>query len=372
MKNCIGLINSGDSKNNYGSLCDKRPDYMLPFGGRYRIVDFTLSNIAQHGIQKVVLYGGRNIRSTLDHVGNGKSWGLNRRRDGLMINPPSYGKDNSISNMKTYYKSLPFFEDTELEHIYASNPMFISRIDISKAYKEYLENDYDVLLLYRKQEDNMGQYLNAQKIILDENGNLENIGLHLGTENVFNMFIENLFIKKEVFIRLVKESMEKWNAITLTQAIVNNKSKLNIGLLEVSRHVEMIRDLNSYYHANMNLLNHGIYIDLLYDGEGILTKAKDEPSTLYRDGCRVSNSILANGCIIEGQVDNSIIFRGVEIGKNAIVKNSIIMQKGVVEDGAIVINSIVDKNGEIRENVFVQGAYNNPYVVEKYQVIERG
>lgn len=372
MKKCIGIIKSDDSKDTkYNTLTKTRPDYMLPFGGRYRVIDFTLSNFSEHGISKVLMYTGTNIRSTFDHIGNGRSWGLDRRNDGITINPPMHSPYGDDSEISTFYQSLRYFEDADQEYIYISNPMLISRIDITRAYEEFLKNDYDVMFLYRKQDDGAGDYLGSKKIITDKDGNPINIGVNLGTENIFNMYIENMFIKKNVFMNLVKTGLEKGDATTLISAIFNNKHRLNVGTLEVFRHVEYIRDLNSFYRANMNLLNYGVYADLLMTGKGIMTKSKDEPSTLYLDGNSVRNSIVANGTIIAGDVQNSIVFRGVKIGKNAIIKNSIIFQKAVIEDNAVIVNSIVDKNAVIKENVFVQGAINNPYVVEKNMIVDK-
>lgn len=373
MNKCIGIIKSGKPlENNYSTLTKNRPDYMLPFGGRYRAIDFTLSNFSEHGLSKVLMFAGRNIRSTLDHIGNGKNWGLDKRYDGLMINPSSYiGQTGMESEIQTYFDSLRFFEDAKQENIYIADPMVISRIDITKAYKEFLDNNYDVMFLYRKQKDNDYEYLNARKLVFNKDNKPINIGVNLGTESIFNMYIENMFIKKDLFMKLVKESIEKGDADNLLKAIFNNKDDLNIGTLELFRHVEYIRDLNSYFKSNMNLLNPGIYADLLLTGEGIRTKSKDEPSTFYVEGNKASNSLIANGCIIKGEVENSILFRGVKIGKNAIVKNSIIFQKAEIADNAVIINSIIDKNACVKEGVFVQGTSNNPYVVEKNMAVEK-
>lgn len=372
MNTLIGIINSSTEFSDFQSLLKTRSDYMLPFAGRYRLVDFTLSNLSFHGLAKVLLCAGKNIRSTLDHVGNGKSWGMDKRTDGLMINPMGINEYGAkLSEIATYYDSLKYFEESKQKDVYVANPMFLSRINITKAYNIFLENDYDVMFLYRKQNDVSGQYLNCKKIIFDENGKVINIGKNLGTEDIFNMYIENLFIKKEIFIKLVKEGVEKGDAYTLAEAIMNQKDCLNIGTLELFRHVEYIRDLPSFYKANMNLLNIGIYYDLLVSGGGILTKSKDAPSTLYLPGNQTKNSIIANGCIIEGEVENSILFRGVKVGKNSIIKNSIIFENTVIEEDSIVVNSILDKNVIIKSKVFVQGTQNNPYVVEKNKVIER-
>lgn len=372
MKNCIGIVKSPDLlANNYSILTKNRPDYMLPYGGRYRVVDFTLSNLSEHGIEKVLVYAGLNIRSTLDHIASGKNWGLDRRVDGLMINPPGYDRfGNTESQLMTLYNSLRFFKDARQEYVYLTNPMVITRIDITKAYKEFIDNDYDVMFLYRSQKDLEGDFINARNLIMDEDGELKNVGLHLGTEDVFNMFVENMFIKKDVFIDVVTKGIERGNATTLIDAIFSEPN-LKLGTLEIFRHVEYIRDLISFYKSNLNLLNYGIYADLMLAGEGIRTKTKDEPSSLYLEDNKASNSIVANGCIINGEVENSVVFRGAKIGKGAIIKNSIIFQKAVIEENAVVINAVVDKNAVIKEGVFVQGSSNNPYVVEKNMVVEK-
>lgn len=372
MKNLMAIIKSGLETTPYGSLLNTRPDYMLPFGARYRVIDITLSNLSEHGVTKVLLHGGKHIRSTLDHVGNGKHWEMAKRENGLVINAPSINEYESRNKRITsYLNSLTFVDEGKCENIYIANPMVISKIDVSAAYDEFIENNYDVMFLYRKQEDTEGRYLNARKVILDKNNKIQNIGVNLGTENVFNLFMDHILIKKSIFKKVITDAHEKDNAATLSQAIMNNKEHLNIGLFEIKSHVEYVRDLNTFYEANLNLIKTGIYTDLFLMGAGILTKNKDEPSTLYMEGNKVNNSVIANGCILEGEVTNSVIFRGVKVGKNAIVKNSILFQGAVIEEGAIVVNTIVDKFSVIKENVFVQGTKNNPYVVPKKTVLEK-
>ena len=368
----MGIIKSGINPEAYGSLLNTRPDYMLPFGSRYRVIDITLSNMNEHGVTNVLLHGSRHIRSTLDHVGNGSHWEMDKRQNGLVITAPSYEvMDSRNERILSYYSSLQFVEDSPCENIYIANPMLIARVDITSAYEEFLENDYDVMFLYRRQEDEENRYLNARKIIFDEQGKIENIGVNLGSEKVFNLFMDHIIIKKDVFTKVITEAREKENAYTLSQAVMNYKDSLNVGTYQIVSHVEYIRDLYSYYQANINLLRIGIYADLFMFGSGILTKNKDEPSTLYLEGNKVSNSIVANGSILAGEVSNSILFRGVKVGKDAIVKNSIIFEGVVIEDGAIVVNSIIDKNSVIKKGVFVQGTSTNPYLVPKKSVLEK-
>lgn len=372
MEKCIGIINSGVKKSTFGSLADTRPDYMLPYAGRYRIIDFSLSTMTFHNISNVVVYGGKHIRSTLDHLGIGQPWELNRRRNGLVVFPPVYDSELVVpTDIASYFKTLPFFEYSNLKNIYLDDPMTIIKMELDEAYEMFVEQDLDVLFFYKRQKDTEGKYINARKLIIDSDGKLVNIGQNLGTQDEFDLYLGKLFIKKDVFMDLVKEAVEKSNALTIRQAIINNKEKLKIGTYGVDGHVEVIRDLTSYYEANMNLLNKDIYHELFYDKHLIFTKSKDEPSTLYKESSRVKNSLIANGCIIEGQVENSILFRGVKVGANSIIRNSIIIQKTEIGNDAVVVNVISDKYGRVENEVTVVGNAKQPYVIKKGLTIRK-
>lgn len=373
MEKCIGVINSGFTNETFNSLCKTRPVYMLPFGGRYRIVDFSLSSMSNHNFSSVLLYGGKNIRSTLDHIGNGQPWELNRRRNGLMIFPPVVENEfEKQSNILVYYQTLPYFEYSKNENIYIDNPMTIAKINLDLPFEKFKKENLDVLLLYKRQKDFTGKYINCDKLILNENGELHNIGINLGTENEFNLYLNKAFIKKDAFIRIVKDATERGDASNLRNGFINHKDSLRIGTYEVKSHVEVVHDLTSYYQANMNLLDMSIY-DELFTGEyPVFTKSKDEPSTLYAEDSKVCNSLIANGCIIKGHVENSIIFRGVNIGPNAIVKNSIIIQKSQIGESSIVVNVISDKYGVVKDGVTVVGSAIQPYVIKKDMVIKKG
>ncbi|MDD7592900.1 MAG: glucose-1-phosphate adenylyltransferase subunit GlgD [Peptoniphilaceae bacterium] len=375
MKDCIGIIISTRETQGrsvgFGPLAEKRPDYMIPFAGRYRIVDFALSAMSNYQLSRVMLYGGNNIRSTLDHIGDGKSWELNRRNNGLFINPPSYEPQHDPSIIRTYYDSITFFEESSAQNILIMNPMTLSKVDLNEAYAEFKNSDADVMLFYKNISDREGYYTNMRKLILDENGNFLNIGVNLGTNEVFPLYMDYLFIKKDLFIELVTKSLEQGDAATLIRAINNYKNRINIKAYEVKTPVIVINNINSYYRANMQLLNPEVYDDLFFNGGMVYTKSKDEPSTIYADHAHVQNSLVANGCIIEGQVENSILFRGVHVQKNAIVRNSILNEKTVVEENAVVVNTITDKNATIARGVTVAGAYAHPFVVGKNVTIER-
>lgn len=373
MEKCLGIISIGDGENNFGVLCKNRPSYMLPFGGRYRLIDFTISNMVNHGLRTIAVYTGEKIRSTMDHLGNGKPWDLNRRFKGLFLFPPVYDDNTGshIGDLIQFYSTMEFFNQAREEYVFINHPNIIAKVDLDKAFKHFINSGADITLIYKKQYDPTGELINCDKIHLNKNGELLNLGLNLATEKKFNHFLGMGFVKKDVFLNIIKDSIEKGNARFFKEAMLTYKNKYKINTFEFEGHVETIRNLKSFYDANLNLLNKDISKELFFKGGAIFTKSKDEPSTYYSESSNVQNSLIANGCIIEGNVENSIIFRGAKIGKGAIVKNSVVMQKSEILEDAIVVNTILDKQTSIGEGVRIAGSAVMPYVVEKYQKIRK-
>ena len=373
MDKCIGIITVNDGENKFGELCKNRPSYMLPFAGRYRLIDFSLSNMVNHGIGTIAVYTGQKIRSTINHVGDGKPWDLNRRINGLFLFPPIVNGHigSHLGDISQYYSTLEFFTKMKEEYIYFCNPNIIAKIDIENAFKYFLKTKADITLIYKRQSDPLGSLLNSDKVHIKDNEELESLGVNLATEESFNYYIGMGFMKKNVFIKILEDSIERGGVSYLKDAFMLYKDQYNINTYEHKGHVETIRDIKSFYEGNMNLLDMDISREIFFDGGYIYTKSKDEPPTLYKESSDVKNSLIANGCIVEGRVENSIVFRGVKIGKNAIVKNSIIMQKSEIEDDAVVVNSILDKLVNIDSGINIAGSTLAPYVVGKYEKIKK-
>lgn len=370
MENIIGLITYG--RGEFGPLAKNRPAYMLPFGCRYRLIDFALSTIANNDIDNVALYAGSMLRSTIDHIGNGKSWDLNRRFGGLSIFPEVFSeKYNRSDELVNIYDSLSFYESNVEEQIFFIDPMTITKINVQEVYDQHRREDSDITLIYKTVEDKEGHYLNYDKMTLNEDQTVRNIGVNLGTQDVFNMYLGMGFIKKSVFMDLIKNALENDDSYSLKGAILKEKERYKIRTYAYEGRVAVIRDINSYLSANMALLNRDSFHEMFHVNGTILTKSKDEPSTMYYKNARVENSLLANGCIIDGTISHSIIFRGVQVGKNAIVKNSLIMEGTVIEEDAVIINCILDKGTIVKEGVSLVGSPTNPYTIGKKQIIKR-
>lgn len=372
MDRIVALVYSPDFKEiNYGPLCKVRPDYMLPFGGRYRIIDFALSNLANYDINRVILYAGDKLRSALDHVGNGKSWELNRRNGGLMINPVGLDGKGKKSEIETYYDTIVYFQEHDFEYVYIKNPMYIIKEDISDALEEAKDKNLDCLILSNKVVDKDGEYLNQSIINSNDEGKPVGVGVNLGITDTVDLFLGSLLMKKESFLKVLRHALQENVSNSLLSAIFAYPGNLNIDFYRQDKEFEIIKDFNSFYEVNMRLLNKETFDKLFYEDGLVYTKSKDEPSTSYTKNSNVKNSLIANGGIIEGEVENSIIFRGAKIGKGAIIRNSIIFQDSVIGDGAILNFVITDKGTEIGHDVRLFGNRANPYVTSKNESLDQ-
>src|SRR5699024_3656304 len=177
--------------------------------------------------------------------------------------------------------------------------------------------------------------------------------------------------KKEAFLKILRNAMQDNSSSSMLQAIFAYPGDLNIDFYRQEKEFEIIKDINSFYEVNMRLLNQDTFDKLFYDDGLVYTKSKDEPSTSYTKDAKVRNSLIANGGIIEGVVENSIVFRGAKIGKGAIIRNSIIFQDSIIEDGAILNFVITDKGTQIGHDVRLFGNRNHPYVTGKNEKLEQ-
>lgn len=372
MENCLGVILNENLDKDFGPLTDHRPSYMLPYAGRYRLLDFALSSMVNHKITNVVLYTGEKMRSAMDHIGSGRPWELNRRFSGLKLFSPRYSESRSNRNNQVaqFYNTLKFYEEAKEDYVFLMHANIIAKVDLDAAFKDFCESGADISLIYKKETDAKGRHVKYDKLHLSDDGKFREIGMNLGLDEEFNHFLGMGFIKKDVLIQLIKTLKERKNMPSIQEAISEHKDHFDIVTYEYEGYVQTIKDTESYFKASMALLDDQTYLNLFFNNGAILTKSKDEPPTIYKEDSHVKNSLVANGCVIEGTVENSIIFRGVKVAEGAVVKNSIIMQKAIIEKDANVENSIFDKSSKIFAGQTISGSPSMPYVLEKNGIVK--
>lgn len=373
MTNTMGLILSGWKKPELKDLSYIRSVSAIPFGGKYRAIDFILSNMVNSGIKNVGILTQYSFRSLMDHLGSGKEWDLDRRYDGLFIFPPSLSEDEIgwyRGSADAMYNNLSFLKRSNEEYVVISQGNSIFKMQLDKMLEYHLSVKADITMAYRKMYDYAPEDLSRLGIIkIDENNriiDLQEKPLHpqsdLGSIGVY-------MIKRTLLISLLEECIAHGEYDLVKDIIIKKLQKLGIYGYEFNGYWRNISSVQTYYRCSMDMLNPEIREALFLKEGKIYTKVKDEAPAKYNEEAEVRNSIIADGCFIEGVVENSVLFRGVTVAKGAVVKNSIVMQGSRIEQGATIENVIFDKDVVMTKGKYLKGESDYPFVVGKNSVV---
>ncbi len=364
LKNYMGIVNLNEDEANIKSLAHKRSLASIPMAGRYRIIDFVLSNMVNSGIQKVGIFTQSNSRSLMDHLGSGKPWDLDRKINGLFVF--NFGmKDSYSRDIEVFKNNMEYFYNSKQENVILSPSYMVCNINYENAVKYHEESGSDITVIYKKIDNGTKCFLECDVLNIDDNSRVVSVGKNMGVHDEHNISMEMFIMKKEVFIKLIYKAVETGQYKTIKDAIYNNIHELEIKAYEFQGYLECINSIDSYYKANMDMLDIKTTKELFFNNGLIYTKDKDEAPTKYSENCNVSNCLIANGSIIEGNVTNSIISRRVRIQKGAEVNNCIIMQNCVIGENTSLTNIIIDKNVNIENGTELKGDKEFPLVIEK-------
>ncbi|MDQ0273841.1 sugar phosphate nucleotidyltransferase [Cytobacillus purgationiresistens] len=327
----LGVIDATTYHEGLDELTLHRSLAAVPFAGRYRLIDFILSNMVNSGIESVAIFPKFQYRSLMDHLGSGKNWDLNRKRDGLFFFPsPMLDSPNrGIGSFNHFAANMDYFLRSNQDYALIANCFTIFNMDFSPVLEKHIEAGCDITTIC-KDDQPLDMYL----------------------------------VKKSLLIDMIRTRAETgYSCISDVVSDINHSYTLCN--YEYTGSAVMVDSISSYFQASMELLNPSVWKALFLIDQPIFTKVKDEPPTRYLNGSSVRNSIVANGCQIEGSVENSIISRGVKIGKNVVLKNCIIMQKCEVQEGCVLDSVILDKDVKVEKGTHLSGSKETPYVVRK-------
>ena len=361
MYRVMGIICANYASEGLGSLTDQRTIASLPFAGRYRLVDFPLSNMVNSGIQNVGITLPYKYRSIIDHIGAGKEWGLDRKIGGLFILPGSvFGVSNSGHRflLRDFRRNMVFFKRTKLEYVLGVSTSCIYNMDYNDLLKQHIDSGADITLI-GKEFDEGDPHL---KGITVKKGRVT--AIKKGTEKGEIGFLDGFIISRELFLEIL-EWYEAVDYMDLFAALANDLEKFDVRVFELEGYGKGIHTIREYYDRSMDRLVHSPENDLFVKDRPIKTKVSDMVPTKYYRGSKVSNSLIPDGCVIKGKVEDSILFRNVIIEKGAIVKNSIILQGCVIKKGAVVANAILDRNNIIGEESILAGTTNDILLMDK-------
>ena len=299
--NIMGIIFANLHENLISELTEVRIMGAVPFGGKYRLIDFPLSNMVNSGINKVGVITKSNYQSIMDHLGNGKAWDLSRKQGGLFILPPFTDKSEYSNRMTTLNSILPFLKNSSQEYVVISDCDTVCNIDFQDVCRKHLANNADITLVYKR--DILPEKLHDPTILsFDTKGKVIDVLIKKDVAGACSYYMNMMFIKRELLIELVDNCVSR-NTLNFKRDIIQGKYKdLNIYGYEFKGFSPIITSITDYFNANMALMDPDIRADLFNSDNPIYTKVRDDMPTKYGLGSKVKNSLIANGCTIEGEV----------------------------------------------------------------------
>ncbi|MDR3539592.1 MAG: glucose-1-phosphate adenylyltransferase subunit GlgD [Desulfosporosinus sp.] len=373
MSNAIGIIYANSATDNLQGLALKRPIAAVPFGGRYRILDFALSSMVNSGIRTIGVVTPHHYRPLLDHLGAGKAWFLDRKNGGLFILPGAihgFSENSHAFCVKDLQNNIEYLQKDYAENVIISSGDQIYNMNFKNALEFHNDNHADVTLIY-KETPNSSDYTNEILLEMGEGQKVLNILNNKGLESGMHLqphFVNMFIIRRELLLDIV-EKYSSIGCIDLLDIFRSNLRFLKIYGSSTCSSIGTIRTLKDYFNRSMELLDLEVRGRLWLGGDRIHTKLKDYPPTQYTSQAMVSNSLIASGCSIAGEVINSIIFRGVIVEQGCKIENSIILPKCYIHANAQTGYAILDKSVNVNgENIF-RGSLNTPLVVLKRTAI---
>ena len=364
----LGLIFANSNEKNLPDLTAYRTTGSVPFGGKYRLVDFPLSNMSNSGINNIGIVIKANFQSLMDHVGSGAAWDLARRRSGLSILPP-YGGHTFNNLVETIFNLHGYIEHGDEEYVLLSPSDCVYNMDYSKVLEFAEEKNSDITFIYIKHT--IKQITDDFRCILDvaDGGKVDKIMATPVSFEVSNLSVGAMLFKKSVLMGLVRQAMSESKYSFVRDVLQVGLSRYNVYAYELTGYCEIIGSVKEYYDANMKLMDRDTRYRLFDYRRPIYTKVRDDAPSRYGLNSQVKGSLIAQGCYINGTVENSIISKGVRIEEGAVIKDCIIMQDSVIGSGAELANIVVDKDVTVSKGSKLQGSPSYPMYIAKKSIV---
>lgn len=333
----LAVVDASVKKEGLQDLTMQRTISSVPFAGRYRLIDFPLSNLVNSGVNTVGVFPSYPLASLLDHIGVGKSWDLDRRKNGLFFLPITQqnGGISSVGAFAGLEEHMQFFTKSIQPHVVVTNSFVVNQLDFRDMLDKHIQSGADI------------------------------------TEAVSDgVSLKNYILSKDLLIELIQTHRDK-RVISVEDVVNLKKSPYTFNDYEYKGYFAIIDSVQSYLQASLALLDEENRKKLFLPNRPIFTKVKDEPPTRYVTGSKVSRALIANGSTIMGEVSNSLISRAVYIKKNTRLDNCIIMQKCVIEENCQLSYVIADKDVYIGGGVVLHGTPEQPIVLRKGETVTK-
>ena len=363
----IVFANTGDT--HLKKLTERRNMAAVPFAARYRVIDFPLSALVNAGVSSVGIITKENYRSLMDHVGSGVAWDLDRKNGGIFLLPPYVTSDvkRYHGTVDALHGALDYIERCGAEYMVLCNSDLIANIDVSAVLKQHMKTGADITLVYRYGE--LPSSMAVLQAVMTSDGKITEIKYIEPTGGKGEYCLGVTVISRELLLKTVSDAFEEGQVRFASEVIASKVKELKVYGFEHKGFSAVLDSTDSYFDANMAMLDSSVRKMLFNRERPVLTKTQDNMPTRYGTRSSVSNCLIADGCVINGTVKNSIISRGVKVEKGAVVENCILMQESTVKANAVLEYVVTDKNAVIGENMLLKGTKDKRLFIEKNQTV---
>lgn len=372
MKDVMGIVYTGSEDLMLRELTSIRSVAALPVAGRYRMVDFVLSSMVNSGIRNVGVLMQKNYHSLIDHIGSGKEWDLHTRVDGLFILPPFMNGENAgtyTGLLDALHSNMSYLRRSRQEYVVIASGSVLMNADFEEMVQQHLSSGADITVGYtRDTASDLASHGGGRHAFMqfDTEGRLTNMEINPNAPSFDNIGLDLFVVRRKLLIYLVDQAIAQGMHSMYADLLRTHMlaGSLDIRGFEYKGFARRIETVLGYYKLNMDIVRPEVR-KALFGEHPVFTKTRDDAPAKYMAGSSVKNSFIADGCVIEGTVENSVLFRGVRVEKGAVVKNCVIMQDSDILEGAEVENVIFDKAVTLRRRGRLVGQPLYPIVVGK-------
>ena len=367
----MGIIFANDG--NISSLTEKRTMASLPFGGRYRQVDFALSNLAAAGVRHVGIITRHNYQSLINHIGSGEEWGLELEEGGLEFLTPyaMSTTDNYRGKLESLYSAMDFLNyGDEDEYVVMIDSAVLSNIDLERVLTSHIESGKDITVVTKSGIANGTKQLDLA-IKLDDNGQIQDIAVDYAAPADYEASMDIFVLSKKWLAQQVREHIAH-NLYHMDRDLVLGlwqKNQISINVYRFKGETMYNESVEEYFRNSLALTDKKVRYDLFHYNHPVFTRVRDRVPSYYGEDCEIENCIVADGCFLEGEAENCVLFRQVTLCEGAEVEDSIIMNDTVIGEGAKVKYAILDKNVVVRPGTQIIGTPSNPMIIKRGEIV---
>ena len=371
MAKAFGIVTSSGNHIWVEGLQNYRPIAAFSFLGRYRMIDFPISNMSNSGINRIQVYVGAKPRSLTEHIGSGRHYNINSKRGKVQMLFAENRSENDIYNtdIAAFAENLEHIEKMKEEYVIIAPSYMVYIMNFDQLLDAHVESGADVTLLYHKTDVANQKFLNCDYLELNRQQGILSIAKNRGNEENRNIFMDTYVMKKDLFVKLILEARSISSMYTLPQILNMSCDKLDVRGYEHTGYFATVTDFKSYYNANLSLIDFAKASELFREDWPIYTRTNDSAPTHYFDSAEVKNSVISNGCSIEGTVINSVIGRGCTIKKGVVVKNSVVLPDSYIAEGITIECQVIDKHSKLLHCKELIGSVEQPGYIRRGDVL---